>query len=69
MTPKEWALTLSGLLLCGLAAFGAAHLSLGLGIGPNMTTALSIGVVIWANVVLEAHYARQPICESDGSRD
>jgi hypothetical protein len=69
MTPKEWALTLSGLLLCGLAAFGAAHLSLGLGIGPNMTTALSIGVVIWANVVLEARHARQPICESDGSRD
>jgi hypothetical protein len=56
MTPRQWAFSLSGLLICGLAAFGAAHLSLGLGMGANSATAFTVAVGVWANILVDARY-------------
>ena len=54
MTAKQWSFALCGLIFCGLAAFGAAHLSLGLGTGPDLATAVGIAVGCGAIVLVDA---------------
>jgi hypothetical protein len=43
---KRLAYIISSMLLCGLAAFGAAKLSLGFGFGPMIATMASIAAFV-----------------------